>query len=204
MTVKKVLVLTAVLVGLSAGFGAAAPEGRCCFDGHGGKVYFPQGDISFADEVASYILEDLAPSDSGDAVAAESLDIPDYSGDTDDKYLCLGCGGTLTLKFVDNVLTDVDGPDLYVLEIGGAVEPISLSLSRDGTNWTAVGEISGGKAEVKFSCYAEPEEVFYYVRLEDLRTACGEGTPGADIDAVGAIGSAIRLSMESSVLFRVR
>jgi hypothetical protein len=37
--------------------------------------------------------------------------------------------------------------------------------------------------------YVKPGGVFHYVRLTDLKKACGGRWPGADIDAVGAIGA---------------
>ena len=40
---------------------------------------------------------------------------------------------------------------------------------------------------------------FNYVRLTDLETT--STVPGADIDAIGAIGGALRLNLDSSVLF---
>jgi len=39
------------------------------------------------------------------------------------------------------------------------------------------------------------------VKLIDLKSDCGSSWPGADIDAVGAIGSGIRISLSGSVLF---
>ena len=60
----------------------------------------------------------------------------------------LGCAGTLTVRFTDNVLHDVPGPDLYVFEVGPAIEPMQLAISPDGTAWTEVGNISGGTATI--------------------------------------------------------
>ena len=60
----------------------------------------------------------------------------------------LGCAGTLVVRFVDNVLLDVAGPDLYVFEVGPAIEPMRLAISPDGTAWTEVGDIRGGTAEI--------------------------------------------------------
>ena len=131
----------------------------------------------------------------------EALGIPDYDRSTEDNYTTLGCGGVLTLRFVDNALVDIEGPDLYVFEIGPAIEPTNLAISRDGQEWIEIGEISGGRADVDISRFVEPGETFYYVRLTDLKTDCSGAWPGADIDAVGAIGSAIRISLKSSVLF---
>jgi outer membrane protein OmpA-like peptidoglycan-associated protein len=46
-----------------------------------------------------------------------------------------------------------------------------------------------------------PGELYRYVRLTDLKTSCGGDFPGADIDAVGAIGSAVDLALDALVLF---
>jgi len=169
-------------------------------DGHGGSVYFPAGDISFADEVVSFEKGNPSAGDN-DSQPEETLGIPDYDRATADNYTTLGCGGILTLKFSDNVLVDIEGPDLYVFEIGPAIEPTNLAISKDGLEWVEIGEISGGRAEIDISSFVEPGETFHYVRLTDLKTECGSAWPGADIDAVGAIGSAIRISLKSSVLF---
>jgi OOP family OmpA-OmpF porin len=54
---------------------------------------------------------------------------------------------------------------------------------------------------IDISPFVKPGDTFHYVRLTDLKTNCGESWPGADIDAVGAVGSAIQISLKSSVLF---
>ena len=169
-------------------------------DGHGGTVYFPAGDISFADEVVSFERGDPAAGEA-DSQPEETLGVPDYDRATADNYTSLGCGGVLTLKFGDNVLVDIDGPDLYVFEIGPAIEPTELAISKDGEEWIEIGKISGGRADIDISPFVKPGDTFHYVRLTDLKTECKSAWPGADIDAVGAIGSAIRISLKSSVLF---
>lgn len=169
-------------------------------DGHGGTVYFPAGDISFADEVVSFEKGNPAAGDA-DSQPEETLGIPDYDRATAENYTSLGCGGVLTLKFNDNVLVDIEGPDLYVFEIGPAIEPTDLAISKDGEEWVEIGKISGGRADIDISPFIEPGDTFHYVRLTDLKTECKSAWPGADIDAVGAIGSAIRISLKSSVLF---
>jgi outer membrane protein OmpA-like peptidoglycan-associated protein len=95
----------------------------------------------------------------------------------------------------------VPGPDLYVFEVGPAIEPTDLAISTDGATWTPVGRISGGTATVDIAKVAKPDDVFRYVKVTDLKRACGGPYPGADIDAIGAIGSAITLSFDASVLF---
>ena len=101
----------------------------------------------------------------------------------------------------DNVLVDVDGPDLYVFEIGPAIEPTNLAISQDGQEWIEIGKILGGRADIDISAFVEPGRTFHFVRLTDLKKDCGGAWPGADIDAVGAIGSAVRISLKSAVLF---
>lgn len=168
-------------------------------DGHGGVVEFPLGDLSFADEIVSF--------EPGEPRAAEAnsrpqtaLGIPDYD-ETDDTYVTLGCGGTLTLRFADNALVDVPGPDLYVFEIGPAVEAMDLAISADGNEWIEVGEISGGRADVDIAPHIGAGGVFHFVRLTDLKADCRPNWPGADVDAVGAIGAAVQFSLSGAVLF---
>ena len=45
------------------------------------------------------------------------------------------------------------------------------------------------------------EPLFHFVRLTDLKASCRSNYPGADIDAVGAIGSALQFSLSGAVLF---
>ncbi|MFQ5626910.1 MAG: OmpA family protein, partial [Methyloligellaceae bacterium] len=131
----------------------------------------------------------------------EALGIPNYNTATDRGYITLGCGGKLTLQLIDNALVDVPGPDLYVFEIGNALEPTRLEISADGKKWTNVGRIAGGRADVDIAKWAKGGKSFRYVRLTDLRQDCDSKTPGADIDAVGAIGSGLRLTLTGKVLF---
>ena len=169
-------------------------------DGHGGKVLFPLGDISFADEAVSF---EAGGPNSGEAnnEPSAALGIPDFKRTGDDSYLTLGCTGTLILRFVDNALVDVEGPDLYVFEVGPLVEAMDLAVSNDGTTWDEVGKISGGRADVDIAPHTKPGDIFHYVRLTDLKASCRGRWPGADVDAVGAIGAAIQFSLSGSVLF---
>ena len=131
-----------------------------------------------------------------------ALGVPDVASGNDNGYLSLGCAGELVVEFKDNALVDVQGPDLYVFEIGPDVEPTALAVSRDGVNWIRVGRISGGKAEIDLAPYVSDGVDFRQVKLVDLKSGCdSRETPGADIDAVGAIGSARRMTLDSEVLF---
>jgi outer membrane protein OmpA-like peptidoglycan-associated protein len=185
--------------------GAPEPQELQWFyaDGHGGFVYFPLGDASFADKVVTFESGKPAARSPKDRVSSNALRAPDYNVKTEAGYLTLGCGGTLVTRFTDNALVDIKGPDLYVFEIGDSTEPTALSISVDGKQWIEVGSIAGGRAEVDIRSYTEKDEIFSYVKLTDLKSDCGAGTPGADIDAIGAIGSGARFRFGSEVLFDV-
>ncbi len=200
---ERILITTVILGSLLLQFSFSQDldkSGKSYPDGHGGYVYFPSGDISFADEVVSFEKGNPSAGDN-DSQPEETLGIPDYDRTTADNYTTLGCGGVMTLRFIDNVLVDIEGPDLYVFEIGPAIEPTNLAISKDGQEWIEIGKISGGRADIDISPFVKPGDTFHYVRLTDLKTDCGGAWPGADIDAVGAIGSAIQISLKSSVLF---
>lgn len=160
-------------------------------------VYLPLGKLAFADKV----IETNHPKQLTNN-RNEVLGEPDviYGFEVDDVtgMYSLGYDGDLTIQFIDNALTDVNGPDLYVFEFG-AIEPTDLEISKDGKNWIKVGKIDGGVAEVDISEFVKPGELFYYVRLKDLKKVTS--LPGADIDAIAAIGAAMRLNLDSKVLF---
>lgn len=179
----------------------AAASGKSYPDGHGGTVFFPLGDLSFADEVLAFQSGTPAAAHEADRDPRTTLGPPDYDPVKEINYATLGCGGVLTLRFVDNALVDIDGPDLYIFEIGPQVEPTNLAISEDGVRWIEIGAVSGGMASVDIRDFVKPGQLFHYVRLTDLKSGCGGSWPGADIDAVGAIGSVLQFSLSSSVLF---
>jgi len=170
-------------------------------DGHGGKVYLPLGDQSFADEVVRFTKGDPAAVEFS-SNPAFGIGIPDFDG-TDKGFVSLGCGGELILKFNNNALINIEGPDLFVFEMGKYIESTILAISKDGINWISIGEIKGAKAEIDIGEFAKLGDVFNYVRLIDLKASCKGDWPGADIDAVAAIGSAKRISLTGNVLFNV-
>lgn len=196
----RLIVVSTVLLSTLAG-AQEAGSGRAYPDGHGGEVFFPMGDVSFADAVERFTVGDPAPHEEA-AEPGRVLGIPDHADGDGVRYVTLGCAGELVLRFEDNALIDVTGPDLYVFEVGPDVEPTGLAVSDDGEDWIRVGRISGGKSEIDLAPYVDEGTDFRYVKLVDLKRACGSRkTPGADIDAVGAIGSASRIALDSAVLF---
>lgn len=170
-------------------------------DGHGHKIFVPLGDPSFADTVISYTVGDPAPiAAARDCTLA--VGIPNFDGIAG-GFLSLGCGGTVVLKFTNNALVNIPGNDLYVFELGKYVEKTNLAISKDGITWIEVGAISGGNCAVDIGSAVKPGETFRYVRLTDLKSDCTAMWPGADIDAVAALGSGRQYTLSSSVLFDV-
>ncbi|NDV44815.1 OmpA family protein [Flagellimonas sediminis] len=170
--------------------------GNTYFDEKGNVVFLPLGKISFADRVVSH--KPGFPKGGFSEGSLGEPDLPKDTGNFDARFCSIGIGGVLVLEFTDNALTDVNGPDLFIFEIG-KVEPTVLEISKDGNEWIHVGEIEGGTAMVDIHEFVKPGETFTFVRLTDLMTE--SGIPGADVDAVAAIGGAIRLQLDSSVLF---
>lgn len=159
-------------------------------------IYLPFGSLSFADKLISHDVG------SEGANAPGTLGEPDMAVENfrlaDPRIGNLGINGVLTLEFTDNTLTNVNGPDLYVFEMG-KIEPTRLEISKNGTDWIEIGKIEGGTAMVDIADFVKPGETFNYVRLTDLNTF--STVPGADVDAVATIGGALRLNLDSAVLF---
>jgi outer membrane protein OmpA-like peptidoglycan-associated protein len=195
----------AIALLLSASLAEAQDASKTYTDSRGRQVVFPLGEASFADEVVSFAVGTPPPRDPRWADPRTALGPPDFNPKRVDPRhpadVVLGCGGALIVRFADNVLVDVTGPDLYVFEVGPAIEPMTLAISQDGAAWTEVGDIRGGTAAIDIAKVAKPGERYRFVRVTDLKRACGAPYPGADVDAVGAIGSALQLSLDASVLF---
>lgn len=145
------------------------------------------GKSSFANRVVSFKVGSPGPVSTGKNPQA-ILGPNDYSEAQDKGYVTLGCRGTIVLEFKQIEIIDIPGPDLHVFEIGPRVEPTKLAISKDGRSWVEVGQISGGTAQVDISGHVRPGDRFRFVRLTDLATGCGGDWPGADIDAVAALG----------------
>lgn len=163
-------------------------------------ICLPQGESSFADEVVSFV-PGARPSSGVWADPSYALGVPDYEAAGKPGFTSLGCDGVLTLRFTDNALVDVEGPDLFVFEVGPAVEETLLAISEDGRTWVEVGRIEGARADVDIAPFVSPAQVFTHVRLTNASRTCGGRHSGADIDAVAAVGSAMRLSLDGAVLF---
>ena len=171
-------------------------------DGHGKKVSIPLGDLAFADSLISYKQGNPPPALEKCRNGNLAVGPPDFDG-MDNNFTVLGTNGELTLFFKDNALINVEGTDLYVFELGKYVEETILYISKDGRNWIKVGKINGGNAAVDLGDSISPLETFRFIKLIDAgtKTKSTDTYPGADIDAVAAIGSAKMFSFNASVLF---
>ncbi len=178
-------------------FGEGTTSGNTYRDSRDKFIYLPLGELSFADNIISHDLGNPAGSNTLGALGIPDMDDIDFP-DGDPRICNIGIKGQLTLEFSNNAITDVNGPDLYVFEMG-AIEPTNLEISKDGKSWINVGQIKGGTAMVDIKDFVKPNETYTYVRLTDLDTP--SQLPGADVDAVAAIGGALRLNLDSAVLF---
>ena len=185
------------------GMAAAAALGLTGTAAHAvmyGGVDFPQGSISFADQVVSYTLNPASIPSTGYQGAFNALGAPNYSGascatQAACTFASLGAGGTLVLRFTDNVLTGSDSNafDLWIFEVGPDVEDTTVDVSVDGLNWQSVGLVTGSTRGIDIDAFGfGTTSAFSYVRLIDVANegATGNGgSVGADIDAVGAIST---------------
>lgn len=182
--------------------GVAAQTPQTYDDGSRGSVILPLGDLSFADEISEVDDGDASGRVASAEVAEALLGAPDYTGDNDDgSFLTLGCGGSVEMAFTDNAIVDVAGPDLYIFEVGPDVEGTFLAVSTGDGVWIDVGEIEGGRAEIDLADTPAAGGTYRAVRLTDDGVTCRGRFPGADIDAVAAIGSELRFTLDGAVLF---
>lgn len=99
---------------------------------------------------------------------------------------------------------NLPGNDLYIFEVGPTREAAKIEISQNGTDWIYAGNIAGGKSIIDLdNQQISSDIVFYYLRITDLKDLCKSKSAGADIDAVGAINSVIKLTINADVLFDV-
>lgn len=167
------------------------------------SIYLPLGKISFADKLIEYKVGSPPPIQKyRDSV--QCLHEPNYKNYQTPNFLSLGCGGSLTVEFTDNGFMNLPGDDLYLFEVGPSKEPAKVEISQNGSDWIYAGKIAGGKSSIDLSkAGIDGETVFYFLRITDLKDLCKSKSAGADIDAIGAINSVIKLTINADVLFDV-
>ncbi len=154
-----------------------------------GDIDFPQGALSFADEVHSY----TAGSDVGAGWndPTQALGTPNYTGSG--TAVSLGDGGVLIVKFVDNLLTasGTTAADLHIFEVGSRVEWMDIAISTNAIDWISIGSLRGQPTSIDIDAYTGVVfgTGYSYVRIADDASVNQTGAPygEADIDAVGAI-----------------
>ncbi|HLW14693.1 MAG TPA: OmpA family protein [Flavobacteriaceae bacterium] len=167
------------------------------------SIYLPLGNMSFADSVVSYTPGIPAPLPSY-IHPERALGEPDFNHYKDESFVSLGCNGQLTLQFVSNGFIDIEGDDLYFFEVGPSVESFKVEISTDGEDWIYIGTLPGSNCSIdigRSQRVRTEQTVYYFVRITDLGDFCRGPTPGADIDAVGAIGGVLKFNLSASVLF---
>jgi len=168
-----------------------------------GGVTYPHGDLAFADRVVEYVAASCvrnAYDDPEEALGPPDASISGCSG----CYGCSGCDthavalgfrlstiddrGYLVVEFVDNVLMDVAGDDLFIYITNG--KPAYVEISTNGFSWIPVGETSGCPASIDIGQYVSGDDEYRFVRLTDIPADEDHSDcPGASIDAIGAMGT---------------
>lgn len=204
-----VRLMQAGLIILALAFSARVFAVPVTYDG----ITFPDGDVSFADEVLDYdpsYSDEAGPTDPNYMDPSEALGAPDYTGSV--GSVSLGSGGLIELAFIDNSLTNSgdDAYDLHIFEIGPDVEDtfvairptldtfdlLGSSYDINGDGFFEIGSVNGSTSSLDidaiFSGFTAGSLLFDAVQLIDDPDKDGQGgsTVGADIDAVGAIYSA--------------
>jgi len=174
---------------LAAVFGAALSlsTGAAAMPTTYSGVTFPDGDISFADEVISF--------NPGPDVAAPHDDQNLVLGAPDGSHISLGDNGSIIVRFSDNSLTTSGDAtaDLHIFEAGARVEVFNIAISQDLVNWIDLGDLSGQPTSIDIDAVAGVVQFaqYSYVRLTDVDpNQTGSPFGEADIDAIGAISSA--------------
>ena len=111
-------------------------------------VTFPHGDLAFADRVVAYVAASCVRNAYDDP--EEALGPPDaFTSGCQGCHGCSGCDthavalgfrlsqiddrGYLVIEFVDNVLLDVPGDDLFIYITNG--KPAYVEISTNGFTW---------------------------------------------------------------------
>ncbi|MGO3184563.1 MAG: OmpA family protein [Aequorivita sp.] len=165
------------------------------------SIYFPLGKISFADKLVDFKVGTPPPIQKY-RDSTQCLHEPDYKNYQTANFLSLGCGGVLKVEFTDNGFMNLPGDDLYIFEVGPSREAAKIEISENGIDWIYAGKIAGGKSAIDLSDEnIDKKTVFYFIRIIDLKELCRSITAGADIDAIGAINSVMKLTLNTDVLF---
>lgn len=164
-------------------------------------IYMPMGEISFADSIVSYSQGYPKPIEKC-SHTKNALGEPDYISYLKPRYVSLGCGGILIVEFKDNGFIDLPGDDLYFFEVGPSIESFEVDISTDGKKWRKIGSVRGGSSSIDIGSQGKKmNEIYYYIRITDLKSFCPGETPGADIDAVATLSGVYKIDLNGDLLF---
>ena len=157
----------------------------------GAAIRFPLGAVAFADRVERFDQTRSISETYSDPWSA--VGPPDYSGNAEctrpNCSTTLTSGGVLVVEFTNNTLYDGPGDDIAIFEVGPDIESTTVEISVDGRDYIALGTVRGSSATLDIAGRGPTGAQYRFVRLTDDPTQgdAGGTTPGADIDAVGAI-----------------
>ena len=159
--------------------------------GQGQRVRFALGAVAFADRVDRFSpTRELSAAYSN---ARQAVGPPDYDTDRcpsgDECYVSLTSGGVAVFEFTNNTLYDGPGDDIAIFEIGPDVEATTVEVSVDGRDYIDLGRVEGSSATLDIGGRGREGAQYRFVRVTDDagQGDAGGRTPGADIDAIGAI-----------------
>jgi hypothetical protein len=155
-------------------------------DTRGNKIKVPGGALSFATSLIDFTHGDPWTSDPKAMDPEKIIGEADYNDITDENYVTLGADGVIIVGFSVSI-TDGEGLDMYVFEIGPQVEATKVEVSNDLQNWIYVGDADGSLSGVDINGKVPAGAKYKYVRLTDLRTTGPTQWTGADIDAVAVL-----------------
>ncbi|WP_196140311.1 putative metal-binding motif-containing protein [Aliikangiella sp. G2MR2-5] len=153
-------------------------------------VKYPQGKKSFADRV-THFYPGNPQADKKFRNKKEVLGKPDFQSKNNKNMVSLGCRGSITVEFTNNVLADDVGADLYVVEVGPAIEDVTIEISENGRNWVNLGRLKQTGKKIDLKGKAKPRTAYRFVKLTDLGNRCDSETMGADIDAIATLNRPI-------------
>ena len=205
MVTRKTCAVTAILItALTMGPAIADDKNKAhIFDSaKHTRIYFPSGIDAFADEVVEYNVGKKKPPhlwEIGEA-ALGAPNFKDHEGDRlarKPSFAGLGAAGSITLRFVDNAIVDGPGPDLYIFEPLENSTQVKVEVSRDGKTWIDLGPDLMTAQEIDIAGKGGKNAVYNFVRITDATSNVdpADQWPGADIDAVGALNSAAKISI---------
>ncbi len=164
--------------------------------------------ILFADSVILYDPGAMGEGTGGEPDSAfrfpeRATGLPDFSEKGDSSYVSLGIGGTIVLKFVDNVLIDGPGPDIKIFSPTKEESSALVWISEDCNFFIPIGKVSSSNNEIDIAGHADQGRVYHYIKLRDDSEGSEKDEKGLgyDIDAVSAIHKAVHMVISSDNLF---